>query len=91
MVAIVEIALGEIPGTVTWFGLNGSGADRLQGSDWRWLCQSLGLWPMGNKSGRMCCMNVDQALSWAWCLVALVMFGRAWQTYILLATSSTRV
>lgn len=74
-VAVVEVALGEVPGVVGFFGLAGSGEDRRVGSDWRWLCQSLGLWPMANMYGRLCCMESDQVWAWVWCVVALGMFG----------------
>ena len=35
----------------------------------------MGLWPMSDKHGRLCCMESDQVWAWVWCVIALGLFG----------------
>ena len=73
--SVVETALGEIASLESSFGLAGGGGERVRGSLWRWICNTVGLWPMSDADGRMCCMSAEEAWSWAWCLIALALFA----------------
>ena len=74
--SVVEVAFGGVGGAASDFGLVGGGELRRDGSDWTWLCHSVGLWPMANSKGRWCgCMDPDQGFAWAWAIIALALFG----------------
>ena len=74
--SVVEVAFGGVGGAASDFGLVGGGELRRDGSDWTWLCHSVGLWPMANSKGRWCgCMDQDQGFAWAWAIIALALFG----------------
>ena len=74
--SVVELAFGGVGGAASDFGLVGGGELRRDGSDWTWLCHSVGLWPMANSKGRWCgCMDPDQGFAWAWAIIALALFG----------------
>ena len=74
--SVVEVAFGGVGGAARDFGLTGGGELRRQGSDWNWLCHSVGLWPMANSRGRWCsCMDEDRGFAWAWAIIALALFG----------------
>ena len=74
--SVVEVAFGVSAAPRGDFGLTGGGELRREGSDWNWLCHSVGLWPMANSRGRWCsCVDEDQGFAWAWAILALALFG----------------